>query len=220
MTRGLTLIELVVAMAVFALIAVLGLQSLTGSLRLRDRLTVTAEQAGILSGATALLRNDLSAALPMMFFPPEEARPSSAIRAMPDGRGFAISLGGQPALGRAGGGADATPRQRAEWRLDPNTNRLMRRAWPTLYPVSNNQAGPEIAVLDDVQGLKLRSYWKGSGWIDGLAPASARRKEQAGMDGDRLSAAPEVYSDALPRAVEITLITRDHGRITLVEYFQ
>ena len=54
--RGLTLIELVVAMAVFALVAVMGLQSLSGSLRMRDGLTARAEDSAALAQAIAVLR--------------------------------------------------------------------------------------------------------------------------------------------------------------------
>jgi len=42
-TRGLTLVELVVALGIFALVAVMGLQSLTIGLSMRDRLGVQAD---------------------------------------------------------------------------------------------------------------------------------------------------------------------------------
>jgi general secretion pathway protein J len=222
MTRGLTLIELVVAMAVFALVAVMGLQSLSGSLRMRDRLVTIADDTADLGQATALLRNDLAAIVPMLFFPPREGRPLSALRASRDGQGFAMSLGGQPGLATVAGGVDAATWQRAEWRLDAANARLTRQVWPTVYPVSARQAGPAVPVFEGVTGLGLRSYWAGKGWVPGLSPPrGAPSAAQGGSaDGDSAGSAPESYSSTLPHAIEITLETRDHGQIVLLEYLQ
>ena len=223
MTRGLTLIELVVAMAVFALVAIMGLQSLTGSLTMRDRLTATADNTENLGQGVALLRNDLSAALPMFFFPPEQGAPVSALRAERGNSGFALSVGGQPGLPLLTGGIDATRKQRVIWRFEAGAQRLTRQAWPTLYPVSADQQGPPVPVLDGVKGLGLRSFWTGQGWVEGLRmPGGTQITETASSgDDDRTEgAAPEIYSDALPNAVEITLETKDFGQIVLLEYFQ
>lgn len=223
--RGLTLIELVVAMAIFALVAVMGLQSLNVSLTLRDRLGARAGQASDLGQGLALLRNDLSAALPMVFFPPGQPRPASALREMRGTLGFSLSLGGQPGLHLAAGRVDARPRQRVDWRLDTGQQRLTRTAWPTLYPVSDTQQAPEVPVLDGVTGLSLRSFWVGQGWVGGLRPpggTSAGSVTGSGVSGDDDTAAgaPEIYSSNLPAAVEITLQTEPWGEIVLLEYLQ
>ena len=115
------------------------------------------------------------------------------------------------------------PGYEAEWRIDGEEGRLLRRAWPTLYPVNANQAGPEIVVLDGVETIRLRSHWPGEGWIDGfhLATVSERGAvDGSELDEDRGAGAPEIYSDRLPQAIEITLEIRKVGRITLVEYMQ
>lgn len=218
--RGLTLIELVVAMGIFALVAVMGVQSLSVSLTLRDRLSATADGTEALAQGVALLRNDLSAALPMVFFPPGEARPASALRALRGGSGFSLSLGGQPSLSLAAGGVDAAPEQRVIWRFEPREQRLTRAIWPTLYPARASQKGPEVPVLEGVTGLILRSYWTGAGWVPGLRQAA---EQQGGSSNDGDSAGgtvPESYSSRLPQAVEITLKTRDFGDIVLLEYLQ
>lgn len=222
MSRGLTLMELVIAMAIFALVAVMGLQSLSGSLLQRDRLTMRADAAEALGQGLALLRNDLSAALPMVFFPPGEARPQSALRGWPDGQGFSLSLGGQPGLPRASGDPDAGARQRVDWRFDPGSGRLVRQAWPTLYPVAARQRGPGVTALEGVTALSLRSFWVGRGWVAGLRnPGGGEAAARAGsVDGDSTGLAPESYSSELPRAMEVTLETQAFGRIVLVEYLQ
>jgi general secretion pathway protein J len=219
MTRGLTLIELVVAMAVFALVAVMGLQSLSGSLRLRDVLVTRADAAADLARAVTLLRNDFSAAAPMAFYGPDEAPARSALRADDDGQGFALSLLGQPGLRDSAGRVDAASWQRVEWRVVEG--RLLRRAWSTLYPQTETQRSPDMPVLEGVNAMGLRSYWAGRGWIPGLTQILL--EDAGGQDGERdgdRATAPEVYSNSLPLAMEVTLETTAYGRITLVEYFQ
>ena len=223
-SRGLTLIELVVVMAVFALVAAMGLQSLTGTLRLRDRLTTIAADTAALGHATALLRNDLSSAMPLLFFPPGKENPRGALTETDGQRGFSLSVGGQPGLPGGDGIADSGRQQRAEWRLDPDTGQLSRRSWPTLYPASANQQGGSIVVLDGVQSLRLRTFWAGLGWIEGVVPSTGNpiTASIAGdeADEDQGQTASEFFSHTLPQALELTLDTRDHGRITLIEAFQ
>ena len=203
--RGLTMIELVAAMAVFALVAIMGLQALTGSLRMRDALSARADGSLALEQALALLRQDMGAALPMLFFPPGGAPPQSALRADPDG--FALSRGGLPGatLGRV------------DWQVQDGT--LTRRVWPTLTPANPGQRSPAAAVLAGVTGLQWRSHWPGAGWVAGLRPPTGtiRTLDASSTDSDSTSAAPETYSDALPEGIALTLVTRDFGQITLVE---
>lgn len=203
--RGLTMIELVAAMAVFALIAVMGLQALTGSLRMRDALVQRADQSAALEHALTLLRQDLDAVLPMLFFPPGGAPPQSALR---EARaGFALSRGGLP--GTAFG--------RVDWQLDAGA--LTRRVWPTLAPAGPAQQSPAVPVIEGVTALRWRSHWPATGWVTGLrAPdGTARASNVPGTDSDSSFAAAEVYSDTLPDGIELTLVTRDFGEITLVE---
>ena len=221
-SRGLTLIELVVAMSIFALVAVMGMQSLTGSLRLRDRLAESAEQTAGLSETTSLMRNDLSAAISLLFYAAEADRPSPSLDASGEGQGFALSLGGQPVLPGPGETASSASRQRVEWRVEADTNRLIRQVWPTLYPAETEQVWPAVAVMEGVQGLELRTYWTGYGWVAGVRPADMPPPgpREVEFDSDEEVRLSEALSDPLPLALEVTLITRDHGRITLMETLQ
>lgn len=214
---GLTLIELVVAMAVFALIAIMGLQSLTGALRLRDDLSLRADRSAHLIQTTAQIRNDLARVVPVLFFPPDSPARHSALREIPSG-GFAMSLSGVPLL--SGLAPEDPGLRRVEWRFDDSTGALTRLLWPTLYPVEAAQAGPDVLVLEGVRSLRLRSYWSGKGWISGLVDNEAVAPSPVSGDGDGGAFAPENYSDTLPRAMEITLETEEFGEITLVEFLQ
>jgi general secretion pathway protein J len=132
-------------------------------------------------------------------------------------------VGGQPGLNLPAGGVDATQKQRVTWQFDVVEQRLTRAAWPTLYPVSAAQQGPAVPVLDGVTGLGLRSYWVGEGWIEGLRPPDGNQINTSAASGDddrAEGAVPEIYSNTLPHAVEITLETSTYGQIVLLEYFQ
>ena len=216
--RGMTLIELVVAMAVFALVAVMGLQALSGTLRQRDRAQAQATEAAVLAQGLALLRHDMTSIVPLLFFPPGSPRPVSALRGGADG--VAFSVAGQPGLP----GSEFEPgMHRLSWVLDPGTGRLTRRSWPTLWPARADQQGPEVVVFREIEALRLRSYWVGYGWLKGTRPPegiSAGVSGAGGEDGDQTNAAPEVYSDLLPQALEVTVIHRRHGAITLIEALQ
>lgn len=212
-TRGITLIELVVAMAIFALVAVMGLQTLTGMVRMRDRLAEIEQKTGQLSYATALIRHDLAALIPVLFFSPGGA-PNSSIELRRNGQELGLSIGGQQDLPPVQG----LGLHRAEWRYDSNGQRLLRRIWPVLSPANPSAALPEVVVLDGVIGFEVRTYWQDIGWRNGTesgVPAVAPTIE--GFDSDSGPVAVNSYSDDLPLAVELRLETLDFGPILLVE---
>lgn len=212
--RGVTLIELVVAMAIFALVAVMGVQALNGTLRQRDRLTEIDAEGRDLSFALSLLRQDIGALVPMMFHPPEGGL-RSAVDQSADGLELALSIGGQldlrPELGLG--------LHRVAWRLDHATQTLTRSAWPTLVPANAAQQSPDVQVLDQVTGIEVRSYWPQQGWVTGTFSGTLREASLSG-GGDEdaaLSEVVEVYSDTLPLGLEVTLELATGGRIVLVE---
>lgn len=209
---GLSLIELVVAMAVFALIAIMGLQSLTGMLRNRERLTEISESTQDVSQSVALLRNDLSALVPMLFFPPDRQAPQSALRLSSGNTRLSLSIGGQPSITPEGAlGAI----HRSEWRFDAAQGTLSRVIWPTLIPAQQSARAAEVVMLQDIDGLTARSYWTGAGWVDGLTQPNGSQNVLS--DADQSGADAIVYASTLPLAVEITLLTRDFGDIPIVQ---
>ncbi|WP_204115946.1 type II secretion system protein GspJ [Shimia biformata] len=214
--RGLTLIELVVVMALFALIAVMGLQGLQGSIRLGERLSGMDEDTARLGLSADLLRNDLSAAVPMLFFPPGGGQPRSALRLEQDAGGavLALSVGGQAGL------SGDLRMHRVEWRFDRAGATLSRRVWPLLTPASATALSPERVFLDDVTALRVESFWDQFGWMPGVSGPALSAPAPVAGDSDTIGPAPEVYSDRLPRAVAVVITTRSHGEIRLVEGLQ
>lgn len=211
---GMTLIELVVAMAIFALVAVMGLQGLSGMLHIRDRLTEVDESTAELSRAVALMRNDLTAIMPMRFYPPDGPS-AGALAQDPDGQLFSLSVSGQPSLEAPG---SAGQLHRAEWRLDRDDGALFRRVWTTLTPADTQALQPESPVLTGIDDMRIRSYWSGIGWIDGPSnPVLQNRPIAEPENEDRVGPPPENYSDFIPLAIEVTLVTASWGDITLIE---
>lgn len=209
---GLSLLELVVAMALFALVAVMGLQLMTGTLRMRDRLEVTATESAEFSRALALLRADLTNAVPLLFDPPGDAPPLSALIATPDG--FHLSIAGQFDLPPIKG----LGIHRVQWHRTSDGT-LFRSLWPVLSPAAPGAQSPESPVLTGVTAVSLRSFWPVQGWVNGTNAPQVTVSGPA-QDSDRGPLAASAYTDQLPIAVEVTLQTRDYGALTLVEVLQ
>ena len=207
---GLTLVELVVAMAIFAMVSVMGLQGITGMMRMRDRLETQADATRDLARAVALLRADLGAVVPLPFFPPGGAAPEPAVQASRGG--LAISVGGQPGLGN-----DPAPGfARIVWRVDPVSGRLLRQGWTRLTPADDRAELPEVTVMTAVRSLSLRSYLGPTqGWRPGV-PAAVQP-----VQGDAAVAPSDTAArGALPLAVELTLDTETFGTVTMIESLQ
>ncbi len=211
--RGLSLIELVVAMALFGLVATLGTQGLTGMLRLRDNLNNRSVAAAEVARATSLLRHDLANAVPMPFFTPGGGRIRSALVEEP--QGFSLSIGGQPTLDAVRQPAPVF--HRVEWRFQPISGLLLRQRWATLTPLNSAALGPEVTVLSGVTEMRARSYWGALGWVDGLRIPLSAVPDPTNLDEDGGPVAATSFSSALPDGVEITIVTEDLGEITLLE---
>lgn len=194
---GITLIELVVAMALFALVAVMSLQALTGMLRARDRLAGLSQDSAQLSLALTLLRRDMAAAVPVLFHTPA-GLPVAALEMADPGPRLGLSLAGQAGPETP----DFTGFHRVEWRYDSRARTLTRQAWPVLHPARESQRGPAVAMLEGVTGFGLRFHDGETGWQDWSALP------------------PGALSDRLPDALEVTLSTERHGRLVLVEAFR
>lgn len=210
--RGLSLLELVVAMALFAMVAVMGMQALSGTVRSRDALSDRDGRDRALAVALALLRSDLDRAAPMIFFPPGQP-PQSAVRALA-GRGeMALSVATLPQPG-----AVQTAFARVEWRHDAAQSTLTRRSWPVVAPAEAAQAGPTRVVLTGVTELRLRSFRAGQGWAEGAGESLQGNAGASRADGDALFALRvNAYTDAQPDAVEVILRLEDLGELRLFE---
>lgn len=193
-TRGLSLIELVVALALFAMVAIMGAQAINGTLFLRDRLISTERDTAQMTFALALLENDLGAAVPLSFIRPDGST-ASALDVLRDG--FALSTGGRGQLpGEAGDGF-----ARVEWHLDSAAGRLSRVYWPVLSPAPGSAAPARVTLLEGISAIDVESYYPASGWQRGA-------RTDAGI------------ATALPDGARITLHSRAHGPLQITVAFR
>jgi len=223
-SRGLSLFELVVAMALFAMVATLGLQALSGTVQIGSRLGEVSARVGAESRAVTLLRQDLSRMVGLRFHPPgAEGFGQSALSLSPDGLQLSFSIAGQhddvaaPIIGAS----MTAGLQRVVWRLDPASGQLSRQIWPGLHPAEARQQAPATVWLTEVASLQLRSFSRQTGWVAGVRPeAGSLSSEPAptldNLDGDQLLL-PDYSSDRLPLALELVLTRRNGDQLRLLE---
>lgn len=228
-SRGLSLFELVVAMALFAMVATLGLQALSGTVQIGSRLGEVSAQVGAESRAVTLLRQDLSRMVGLRFHPPgAEGFGQSALALSPDGLQLSFSIAGQHgdvAAPRTGTSMTGSGLQRVVWRLDPASGQLSRQIWPGLHPAHARQQAPATVWLTEVASLQLRSFSRQTGWVAGVRPeagslssepASSLAPTLDNLDGDQLLL-PDYSSDRLPLALDLLLTRRNGDQLRLLE---
>lgn len=194
--RGLTLLELVAAMAIFALVAIMGLQTLGGMLRARDRVGAAEQSAATLARGLTLLRSDFKSAADLDFWPPEAFAPEPAFldRSAEAGE-FVLSTEARAVLPEA----QTAGTERVIWRHDRTGERLLRSVWPVMRPASDVALGPEEVILEDVAGLRLRAYaGPEEGWVEGWG-----LEEESPRAG-------------LPRAVEVVIESSVYGSLRVM----
>lgn len=191
---GFTLLELLVAIGIFAIFSSLAYASLLRMLDTRDRLDREREFWRELALASARLEDDLATARPRSVRD-VYGNPLPALRGRPvDPRALGepsleFTRGGRPLLG-----ADRrSDLQRVGYRLQDGT--LWRLAWPDLdrAPASQPLATP---LLEQVSELRLRFYAPGGGWVDQWPPDGQPRM--------------------LPAAVELTFTLEGRGQFTRI----
>ncbi len=189
--RGFTLVELLVALAIFAIMGVMAQAGVRAMLGSQERLAEENARLAELQLAWHTLASDLRQMTP---------------RPIRDGRGqVRAALERRPIAGaamrftRSGWANPADERrstyQRVSYRLEEGT--LRRAHWPRLdrSPASEAQTAP---LLAEVTGFEVRFLGRESGWQESWPPPGAG----------------EGAATRLPAAVEVTLATESYGEMT------
>jgi general secretion pathway protein J len=184
--RGHVLLELVVAIAIFAVLAALAYGALDSVVRTRAGLDAATVRLKALQLGVSALERDLRAAIARPVRGPYgETRPAL------QGTAEAIELTHHQYASPVAGSTRAAL-GRATWTLDQES--LVRSYWATLDRAPD--ARPILReLIDDCTGLRLRYLDAGGAWRDAW-PA---------RDG------PDSAPDRLPRAVEFRIVLRDAG---------
>lgn len=192
--RGFTLLELLLALSIFAIVAALAYGGLNTTLRAKEQTDRSAERLGAVQKGLLMLERDLAQTV---FF-----------------RGIRDALGDrQPAFFGTGEGMEFT---RAGWNNPTGQPRstllrvsyavadgaLVRLSWGMLDRVQGGEPY-RAELIEDVGTLKLRYMTSEHQWSDVWPPANA----QAAAPG---AAMP------LPLAVELTLTLKDWGELRRV----
>jgi len=201
-SSGFTLLEVLVAVGIFALFSAMAYGSLLRILDTRDRLETERDYWRTLSLSLMQIEDDLAQARPRTVRGPDGLeRPAFRGQAV-DSRALGepsleFTRGGQVVLGN-GARSDM---QRVGYQLRDGA--LSRLVWPALDQpvVSEPRAAP---LIEHVEELRVRFYAQPNGWVD-----SWQASTQTG--------AP-IAPNALPLAVELTL--KIEGRGEIVRVFQ
>jgi general secretion pathway protein J len=188
---GFTMLEMVVVLALFALIATFSLQALSGTLRARDRLLVADENSENLARTLAQMRADMNAVVGVTFTLPS-GDVESAIEISDLGNSVGLSVSGRFDFG----GDETIGLGRVIWRLDPSSGVLTRQVWPVLNPASQSAKGPEVAMMTGVSAITLRRLINTSVW-------------EIGRDRSIFGAA-----STLPKALDIAVTSKYWGVIS------
>lgn len=194
MQRGFTLLELLVAVFVFAVLSALGYTAITQALDHRDRVRAQQQRLGELNAAMRVLVQDFGQLAPRPVRDVLGSGDEPAVRA--PGSGGTLVAMSRNGLANPAGLARSTL-ERVEYLVEGDT--LVRLAWPVLDRTQAVVPRRQI-VLGGVRGVRLRYMDAARQWIEQWPPPASPRPLPQRL---RMR----------PIAVEVTLELEDFGRI-------
>jgi len=190
--RGFTLIEVLVAVAIFAVVATLAYGTLDQTLRISDGIGTSMERLKAVQRTVRQLDTDLSQAAPRAIRDPFNDQMAAAFRSEP---GFEFAL----ELTRSGwnnpAGLKRGTLERTAYRVEEGE--LIRFSWRVLDRTLANEPR-RVVLLDNVDSMVLRFMDATGEWSDQWPPRVAGIQQG---------------SVQRPRAVELILTTNNEGII-------
>lgn len=189
--RGFTLIEILVAISVFAILSVMAYSGLNSLLSTSEQTRIQAEHLARLQMAMTMLSRDLEFAVPRGVRN-EYGDISPAMRAN-------SSLGDNLELTRAGWrnpvGLRRSELQRVHYRLEEE--QLIRASWTVLDQAADSEAR-EVVLMEEVKGFTVRFF-------DGVRDDIA--------DWPPLNEEGQLDDNAMPIGIEVTLEAEPWGEV-------
>lgn len=190
--RGFTLVEILVATAIFAIIMAIAFLSIRGAARQRDSVAASQERFQEIQRAVQMISRDLSQLQPRAVRDIIGDDRMPALTTGGDGQGIEFTTGGwsNPAA------LNRSVLQRVSYQVEED--KLVRSRWP---------------VLDRTQGtLPLRREL-----LDGIVALQMRFFDASGEDHEDwppLAGDPRATMSMRPKAVEFTIELEDYGLIS------
>ncbi|MES2251079.1 MAG: prepilin-type N-terminal cleavage/methylation domain-containing protein [Pseudomonadota bacterium] len=176
MQRGFTLVEVMIAIALMAVLAVMSWRGLDSVSRANDQLEDRTERVARLLRALDQFERDVALRATIELPVPASANPSAAMPLLPVAM-QARQPNGAPFVIEIVRTAPAAPGQwqRVQWWVRGDV--LYRAAGPVsaVFPLQAPEPADRVAVLDGVATFQLRAWEPGLGWrrLPGVAPARA-----------------------------------------------
>jgi len=191
---GFTLIEVLVAMAVFAVLSALAYMTLGQTLSNSEMLTERMDRLQAVQRTMSLLSMELLQAAPRSIRGDLGDTQPALISDF--GAAFALQLthNGWP----NSAGVPRSTQQRTAYRIEDDE--LIRYHWNVLDRTANNIAVATV-LLDNIESLTFRFLQQNGEWTEQWPPTSGQ---------------PSSDTNLLPRAVTIVLVLPDEGELTRV----
>ena len=192
--RAFTLIEVLVALAIFGVLSALAYMTLGQTLSNSDMLTERMDRLQAIQRTVSYLSNELLQAAPRAIRA-DLGQAEPALRSS-FAASFALELthNGWP----NSAGVPRSTQQRTAYRIEDDE--LIRYHWNVLDRTVNNIPIATV-LLDNVESLTFRFLLDNGDWSDQWPPVAAGAASN---------------STSLPRAVEITLVLPDEGELTRI----
>lgn len=192
--RAFTLIEVLVALAIFGVLSALAYMTLGQTLSNSDMLTERMDRLQAIQRTVSYLSNELLQAAPRSIRA-DLGQAEPALRSS-FAASFALELthNGWP----NSAGVPRSTQQRTAYRIEDDE--LIRYHWNVLDRTVNNIPIATV-LLDNVESLTFRFLLDNGDWSDQWPPVAAGAASN---------------STSLPRAVEITLVLPDEGELTRI----
>jgi len=188
---GFTLLELLIAMAIFATIAVISYSGLSSMLKTSKAVEIDATRLKGIQTAVLFIQRDLLQTVSR----PVREEYGSAVAAMRSNDQGDVLLEFTRGGRRNPAGFLRSTLQRVGYGIDDEEN-LVRFIWPVLDRSQDTKVAKQ-ELLTDVDNLKFRFLNKSNTWENSWPPITAKKDKIA----------------ELPRAVEVTFDLNDWGRI-------
>lgn len=192
---GFTLIEILVALVIVAVIGALAYGGLHGLINEREQTSASMQRLRLVQQAFVIMTRDFTQLEPRPVRDPLGGTPLAAFMSTPQNLPPLIFTRG----GWSNPLADArSTQERLAYQLD--NDQLLRLSWPELDVPTQSQPGKQV-LLTNVTDFDLRFMDNNGQWQTQWPP---------------LNAQATAYLTQLPRAVEISVTLKDLGRITRI----